>query len=538
MSNNNSWKTLVPVLIGISLGLGFWVGLSFNQPVNNQSRVKSENTEFNMLSELLNYIDVEYVDEVNKKDLIDKTVKSILNELDPHSYYISPEEFAEMNEPLEGNFDGVGIQFNIQNDSLVVIDPVVGGPAEKVGIKAGDRIIMVDDSLIAGVGVRNSTVLKLLKGKKGTKVHVTVARKRSDNLEFTVTRDKIPIHSVSISYMINPKIGYIKVDRFGANTFEEFSLGMNKLKKAERVIVDLRGNGGGYMNAATNMLDGFFKKEELLVYTQGKARSKTESLAKSPEKFKDMDVVVLIDESSASASEIFAGAIQDHDRGVIVGRRSFGKGLVQEQTMWPNGSATRLTIARYYTPSGRCIQKPYVNGSEEYNEDYMHRYETGELLSKDSIAIVDSSVYNTDNGRLVYGSGGIIPDVFIPIDTTQGSVYLNRLLYSGLVYDFAFNYTDTRRKELLATKDYNDFISSFEIDKPLMDSFIKFASDKGIEFDEKGFNRSKEVLKKRLKAYIARNIWGDEAFYPIWNSDDNAVKAAVSLDIDETLSKQ
>ncbi|MFT4755096.1 MAG: carboxyl-terminal processing protease [Salibacteraceae bacterium] len=537
MENGNRNIVWIPLLVGVCVGLGYWFGFNLAQPKINSKTIDVGNSDFNMLSELLNYIDAEYVDEISKKELIDKTVVSILHELDPHSYYISPEEYAEMNEPLEGNFDGIGIQFNIQNDTLVVIDPIVGGPSEKVGIKAGDRIISVNDSLIAGVGVGNKTVLKLLKGKKGTKVNVTVARKNFTELNFTITRDKIPIHSVSVAYMIDSLTGYIKVDRFGANTTAEFYQGMRKIKSdgAKKVIIDLRGNGGGYMNAATNMLDGFFDKGELLVYTEGKARSKSETKSEQGQEFLYMDVVVLIDESSASASEIFAGAIQDHDRGLVVGRRSFGKGLVQEQTMWPNGSATRLTIARYFTPSGRCIQKPYANGADKYNEDYYHRYETGELLSKDSIEITDSSAYRTDNGRVVYGSGGIIPDVFVPIDTTQGSGYLNQLLYSGLIYDFAFNYTDNHRNDLLSSTNINEYGSSFRIDKGLMDAFIEFTSDKGVAFDENGFERSREVIVRRIKAYIARNIWGDAGFYPIWNNGDKTVQAAIRVNVENAL---
>lgn len=540
MGNSKGNFVLLPLVIGVCLGLGYWLGFNFAQPQVKSPMLKITNSDFNMLTELLNYIDAEYVDEVSKKDLIDKTVVSILHELDPHSYYISPEEYAEMNEPLEGNFDGIGIQFNIQNDSLVVIDPIVGGPSEKVGIKAGDRIIQVNDSLIAGVGVRNGTVLKLLKGKKGTKVNVTVNRKGAEELKFTITRDKIPIHSVSIAYMIEESTGYIKVDRFGANTTDEFYSGMRKLRSngADKVIIDLRGNGGGYMNAATNMLDGFFEKGELLVFTEGKARSKSESRAQQGEEFKDVEVVVLIDESSASASEIFAGAIQDHDRGIVVGRRSFGKGLVQEQTMWPNGSATRLTIARYYTPSGRCIQKPYTNGVEEYNEDYYHRYETGELLSKDSIEISDSSVFTTDRGRKVYGSGGIIPDVFVPIDTTQGSGYLNQLLYSGVVYDFAFKYTDAHRNELLKMGSQEKYFSSFSVSAEFIEEFIAFANEKGIPFDKNGYKRSEEIIKKRIKAYIARNIWGDEGFYPLWNEGDLTISKSLELDVNTVLSNE
>ncbi len=538
MEEKRNWAVYVPIFVGVSLALGFWIGSTFVQPQGLRGAAVNSSNEFDMLSELINYIDEEYVDEVSKNEIIEKTVKEILSDLDPHSYYISPEELAEMNEPLEGNFDGIGIQFNIQNDTLVVIDPIVGGPSEKVGIKAGDRIVRVNDSLIAGVQVSNRTVLKLLKGKKGTKVNVAVSRRGVKELSFTITRDKIPIHSVSVSYMIDSKTGYIKVDRFGANTSEEFFTGMRKLKNAgaQKVVIDLRGNGGGYMNAATEMLDGFFDRNELLVYTEGKSRSKSESKAQTKEEFIQMVVAVLMDESSASASEIFAGAMQDHDRGVIIGRRSFGKGLVQEQNMWPNGGATRLTIARYYTPSGRCIQKPYSDGSDNYNEDYYHRYESGEMLSKDSIDISDSSVFYTDNGRVVYGSGGIIPDIFVPIDTSHGSGYLNTLLYNGVIYDFAFNYADVHREELLAFIDASNYVNSFQMSGGVLEDFKTFSENRDIPFDSEGFKRSERIIKKRIKAYIARNIWGDEGFYPIWNADDKTVNAAVFMNAKKVLS--
>jgi len=285
------------------------------------------------------------------------------------------------------------------------------------------------------------------------------------------------------------------------------------------------------MNAATDMLDAFFDKGDLLVFTEGKARSRRDIVSKNKAVYKDMEIVVLIDESSASASEIFAGAIQDHDRGIIVGRRSFGKGLVQEQTEWPNGSATRLTIARYYTPSGRCIQKPYTDGKEEYNEEYYHRYENGEMLSRDSIEIVDSVSYNTDNGRLVFGSGGIIPDVFVPIDTTSGSSYLNQLVYSGAEYDFAFDYADKHRDQLISYVDEKNYTNKFILTDDIMEQFFAFGEMKGVLYDEVGFMRSEKTIKRRLKAYIARNIWSDEGFYPIWNSDDPTIKAALKSDI-------
>ena len=537
MSNKKNLKIVTPLLIGIALGAGYFIGIHQPSNANYSGNGSSTASNFNMLNELINYIDAEYVDSVSRDELIDGAVIHLLEELDPHSYYIKPEEFAQMNEPLEGNFDGIGVQFNIQNDTLVVIDPIIGGPSAKMGIRAGDRIVKVNDSLIAGIGLRNNMVLKLLKGPKGTKVDLTINRRGVDPFNVTITRDKIPIHSVNAVYMLNDHTGYIKVDRFGANTTDEFLNGVQSLKDkgAKKILIDLRGNGGGYMNAATDMLDAFFEKGDLLVYTQGKARERRDILSKKSPIYKGMEMAVLIDESSASASEIFAGAIQDHDRGIIVGRRSFGKGLVQEQTEWPNGSATRLTIARYYTPSGRCIQKPYEDGVKEYNEEYYHRYENGEMLSVDSIQILDSSVYNTDNGRKVFGSGGIIPDVFVGIDTTSGSTYLNQLVYSGSEYDFAFDYADHHRNELLSYNSAQGYIENFKITPKMLRDLIAFAEKKGVAYDEKGFKRSKETIKRRLKAYIARNIWNDEGFYPVWNRDDPTIKAAMTADPNKIL---
>jgi carboxyl-terminal processing protease len=538
---NEKRNLVTPIFVALALIVGFYFGVRTSSQQKVDFNGISTNSNFNMLSELINYIDAEYVDSVSREQLMDRTIVHLLEELDPHSYYIRAEDYAQMNEPLEGNFDGIGIQFNIQNDTLVVIDPIVGGPSEKVGVKAGDRITKVNDSLIAGVGIENNTVLKLLKGPKGTKVDITVKRRGMDPIDFTITRDQIPIHSVNARYMINDEVGYVKVDRFGANTYDEFMSAMDFIsgKNAKKVLIDLRGNGGGYMNAATDMLNAFFERGTLLVYTEGKSRPRQDVFSSdSKPRFIDMDVVVLMDESSASASEIFAGAIQDHDRGIVVGRRSFGKGLVQEQTEWPNGAATRLTIARYYTPSGRCIQKPYEDGVKSYNEEYFHRYTNGEMISKDSIEIVDSISYTTDGGRSVFGSGGIIPDVFVPIDTVGGSSYLNQLVYAGIEYDFAFDYADQNRKQLMAYGGPEGYQKKFSISQKILDDLIAFGEERGVPFDEAGFVRSKNTIERRLKAYIARNIFNDEGFYPIWNSDDKVIKAALEADIPKILKAE
>ncbi len=483
-----------------------------------------------MFSEIINYIEEEYVDPVNKSELQDKTIAYLLQELDPHSYYITPEEYAAMNEPLEGSFDGIGVQFIIQKDTIVIVEPLSGGPSEKVGIKAGDRIIKVNDSIIAGTGIRNPDVLKLLKGPKGSKVKVTIRRRNSEDLDFTITRDKIPIQSIDVAYMLNDTTGYIKVARFAKTTYNEFVTQVEKLRKsgARKLVIDLRGNGGGFMDAAIKMLDEFFEKGVLLVYTEGRNHPKQTYYSTGHGQFKDLSLAVLIDEGSASASEIFAGAIQDNDRGLIIGRRSFGKGLVQEQTNWPNGAATRLTIARYYTPSGRSIQKPYGENPEEYNEEYIHRYDNGELFDVDSIHVNDSLVYKTSKGRIVYGGGGIIPDIFVPADTTGGSKYYNRLVYSGSIYDFAFDYADNHRSELLKYGTAENFNARFTITDKMLKGLTEMAEERGVSLNEKEFRHSRANIERRIKAYIARDIWNNEGFYPIWNENDNVIRAALN----------
>lgn len=522
----------LPIIVAVAVVVGFLLGVNISPGPTAQtdSIISFKHRNFNILNEIITYIDQEYVDTVQKDQLIEETVQHLLQELDPHSYYIPAAELKAMSEPLEGNFEGIGVQFNIQKDTVVVVTTISGGPSEKVGLKAGDRIVKVDGELIAGNGITNQKVMKLLKGKKGTKVNLTIDRQNEKDLDFVITRDQIPYYSVDVSYMLNKDVGYVKISRFAKTTYEEFMEATEKLSNAgmKNMVIDLRGNGGGYLDAAVNIADELLPKGKMIVYTEGRKRERENYLSRRAGKYQSTPISILIDESSASASEILAGAIQDNDRGEIIGRRSFGKGLVQEQTPWPDGSATRLTVARYYTPTGRCIQRPYNNGIEAYNEDYYHRYETGELYNPDTIDFPDSLKYETPEGKIVYGGGGIMPDHFVPMDTTGGSFYLNSLVYKGLVYEYAFNYADSRRDEIKAQYETpENFDRQFPI-QAVLDDFVVFADEKGIKKDEKGYLRSKQLLQERLKAYIARNIWNNEGFYLIINKDDHAVEAALN----------
>ncbi len=527
--SKKSGKLLIylPIIVSIAVVVGFILGANVNgtNTGSDPSIISFKHRNFNILNEIINYIDQEYVDTVRKDELIEETVQHLLQELDPHSYYIPASELKAMNEPLEGKFEGIGVQFNIQKDTVVIITTISGGPSEKVGLQAGDRIVKVDGELIAGNGITNQKVMKLLKGKKGTKVNLTVDRFVEKNLDFTITRDKIPFHSVDVAYMLNKDIGFIKISRFAKTTYQEFMEATQKLTQQgmSELVIDLRGNGGGFLDAAVRIADELLPKGKMIVYTEGRARDRQNYYSEKDGAFQNFPIAVLIDQSSASASEILAGAIQDNDRGEIIGRRSFGKGLVQEQTNWPDGSATRLTIARYYTPTGRCIQRPYGEGTDQYLEDFEHRYETGELYNADTIDFPDSLKFTTPGGKIVYGGGGIMPDFFVPIDTSGGSFYLNKVVYRGLVYDYAFDYVDKNRTEIENLyKSSEEFQENIE-NKALLSDFIEFAKKKGIEGTEKEINRSEKQLLRRLKAYIARNVWNNEGFYRILNTDDEVV---------------
>ena len=474
-----------------------------------------------------------YVDETNEGKLVEAAIHGMLEELDPHSTYSNAEEVKKMNEPLQGNFDGIGIQFNMAEDTLFVIQPVSGGPSEKVGIRAGDRITHVNDTLIAGVKMTTDDITRRLKGPKGTMVSVKVVRKGVEGpLSFSIKRDKIPVYSLDASYMITPKVGYIKINRFGATTYEEFMEALASLKGQglQDLILDLQGNGGGYLNAAIDIANDFLGSGELIVYTEGRRNPRREFFAKGDGKHQSGKLVVLVDEYSASASEIVAGAVQDWDRGLVVGRRSFGKGLVQRPIDLPDGSMIRLTVARYYTPAGRCIQKPYES-IEQYNADLIERYNRGEMMSADSIHFPDSLKCTTlKKGRVVYGGGGIMPDYFVPVDTTLFTKYHSRLSNKGVLLKVHFQLIDAHREEW--TKKFDDyavFSRDFELDEAMMQQLIEEGEKEGVKYDEVQYKKSEPLIILQLKALIARDLWDMNEYYHTINVVNESVKKAVEL---------
>ena len=474
-----------------------------------------------------------YVDETDEGKLVESAIIGMLEELDPHSTYSNAEEVKKMNEPLQGNFDGIGIQFNMAEDTLFVIQPVSGGPSEKVGIRAGDRITHVNDTLIAGVKMTTDDITRRLKGPKGTKVHVKVVRKGVDELlSFTIERDKIPVYSLDASYMMTPKIGYIKINRFGATTHQEFMDALASLKGQglQDLILDLQGNGGGYLNAAIDIANEFLGAGELIVYTEGRRNPRREFFAKGDGKHQSGRVVVLVDEFSASASEIVAGAVQDWDRGLVVGRRTFGKGLVQRPIDLPDGSMIRLTVARYYTPAGRCIQKPYES-VEQYNADLIERYNRGEMMSADSIHFPDSLKCSTlKKGRTVYGGGGIMPDYFVPVDTTLFTKYHSRLSNKGVLLNVHFQLIDAHREEWAKKyPDYAVFYKNFELDEAMMQQLIAEGEKEGVKYDEEQYRKSEPLIKLQLKALIARDLWDMNEYYHTINVVNESVKTALEL---------
>jgi carboxyl-terminal processing protease len=485
---------------------------------------------------LLQSIELMYVDSVNSKELVEKAIIHMLEELDPHSTYISAEEVQEANEPLQGSFDGIGIQFNILHDTIMVVEPIQGGPSEKLGIKAGDKIVEVEGSKMAGVGIKNSDVLAKLRGPKGTIVKVGIERKGvKDILYFNITRDKIPIYSVDASYMVAPEIGYIKVSRFAATTVEEMKKGIVELKGEgmKDLIIDLQDNGGGLLRAAIEMGDEFISGDRLLVYTEGRAFKREDYTARRGLKggFEEGRLIILIDESSASASEIVGGAVQDWDRGLIVGRRSFGKGLVQRPISLPDGSVVRLTVQKYFTPAGRCIQKPYEEGKDDYYQDYAKRLERGEFFSASSIQFPDSLKFATQiSKRTVYGGGGIMPDIFVPLDTTENSRYFSDIIRVGVQSEWALTYVNGQREKLLAQyPTVNDFVTKYQIPAAEEQKVIDMAVAKEIAFNEKGYQTSRHAILVRSKALLARDLYENEAFYAVINDLNPALKKAIEV---------
>lgn len=529
MKNNNT--RFIPFLLAICLIAGIAIGTFYANHFSG-NKLGIINTSSNKLNALLRIIDDQYVDTVNMGELVEEAMPQILSELDPHSSYIPAKDLEAVNADLKGSFSGIGIQFTIQNDTIHVNSVIQGGPSEKVGLMAGDRIVEVDDSAFVGKIVTNSEAMKRLKGEKGSKVKLGVYRPgEKDLLHFTVIRGNIPVKSIDAAYMINEKVGYIKVNKFGETTYPELLIALAKLnqKNCEGLIVDLRGNTGGYMAAAIQMVNEFLPNNRLIVYTQGRKSPREDYNSNGTGSNQKMPLVVLVDEGSASASEIFAGAIQDNDRGTIVGRRSFGKGLVQQPIEFSDGSAIRLTIARYYTPSGRCIQKPYEKGKEsEYELDLITRYEHGEFFSADSIKQDETEVYHTRLGRPVYGGGGIMPDIFVPQDTTGMTSYFRMAANRGLIIRYTFDYTDQNRSTL-QKYDTPEKMEAYLKGQNLLNKFAAWAEKKSLKRRNNLMMKSRRLFEMSLYGNIIYNMLGMEAYVEYLNESDKTVLKAVEI---------
>lgn len=519
-----------PLYFVIAVAMGMLLVLLINKGEQKPKVLKVNGGS--KFDEVMYYIEDNYVDTVDLNKMETDAIVAMIDELDPHSNYISVEEFNEVNDPLLGSFEGIGVQFRLEKDTITVVQVIKGGPSEKVGIMAGDRFIYVDDTIVAGQKLKNEDVMRKLKGPKGTKVKVKVKRRGVEGLtDYTIVRDVIPTYSVDVAYMLNDEIGYLKLSKFSATTYDEFKSSIKKLNRAgmKKLIFDLRGNGGGYLSAAVEIADEFLPKGSLIVYTEGRNRPAYYMNARRHGMLEDIPVAVLIDDESASASEIVAGALQDNDRGTIIGRRSFGKGLVQEQIMLSDNSALRLTVAKYHTPTGRCIQKPFNGDRESYLYESYDRWISGEMYSADSIHFADSLKYTTPKGKTVYGGGGIMPDIYVPLVNDSTEYFFNRIVNLGILYEYAFNYSDTHRKELQQYKTVEQFKQSFHITDAMFNELIQLAEKKGI----KGNDEEKQVARREsnilMKAYIGRDLFDDEGFYPIYQEMDEILQKALEV---------
>lgn len=530
-------KYILPTLTVLFLLFGLLLGNAISNKANAQ-RFIIQNGQIisqpsSKIDQLMQLMESAYVDELDVDSITDEVMTEIVKKLDPHSSYIPKKDLELVNSELAGSFSGIGVQFSIQNDTISIVAVIPGGPSEGVGVLAGDKIIEVNDTTFTGKNINNEKVMHTLRGEKGTQVTIGVRRAgTNETLHYTITRGDIPVHAVDAKFIINGKhgkIGFVRVNKFGENTYAEFINALAELKAqgASSYIVDLRENSGGYMEQAIRMCNEFLKSGDLIVYAEGRAYPRYEAKANGGGRFKDIPLVVLIDNFSASASEIFAGAMQDNDRATIIGRRSFGKGLVQQQIPFMDGSAIRLTVARYYTPSGRCIQKPYTLGDQEdYNKDFMDRYEHGEFYSADSIRFADTTMYYTKSGREVHGGGGIMPDIFVGRDTTLNTAWFNRCVNYAYTYQFAYQYTDRHRKELSQYKDWQQ-LEKHLLKANWMNEFVAFAEEKGIEPNAEQIAKSRPLMERIINAYIVRNMLGDEGFFPLFERDDEITKKAV-----------
>ena len=521
-------KYLTPIYLALAAAFGVLLGIVISRS-NNAYTFMNKGGDMNLVDKVFYLIENQYVDTVNIDKLQVEAVTSVIDKMDPHSEYFEPEVLEEVNEDLQGSFEGIGVTFRIEKDTVTIINTIKGGPSEKTGILAGDRIVYVGDSLIAGVDINNNKVMKLLKGPRGTKVDVKVFRRGvSGLLDFTIIRDVIPTYSVDVAYMLDETTGYIKLEKFIATTHKEFVKAVKKLQGQgmTKLIFDLRNNSGGYLVEAVDIADEFLPKGSLIVYTQGEHRDRQYIFARRRGMLEDTPVIILIDEGSASASEIVAGALQDNDRGTIIGRRSFGKGLVQEQFDLGDGAGLRLTVARYYTPTGRCIQKPYDGDREKYLYEAYDRYTSGEMFSADSIHFADSLKYVTPGGKTVYGGGGIMPDVYVPLKQDSTEYFFNKIVNASIVFQYAFDYSDAHRDEILKYSDEKNFDKNFVFTDKMWNDILAEAKKKKITGTDEQKTMAKNMTAQLVKAYMARNIFGDEAFYPLYEPLDDVLKEA------------
>jgi len=526
---NSKFSVTAPILLAVGLAAGVLLGATMiNQGTTDQG-IFSSVIKFR---EVMSNIEKSYVDEVNSDKLVNDAITKMLEDLDPHSIYIPKRDVELTNADLRGEFEGIGIEFNIIRDTIIVVAPISGGPSEEVGIKSGDRIVEVDGENVAGVGITIRDVIDKLRGPKGSEVMVGILRRKNNQVEqFKIVRDKIPQYSVDVGYMIDDHTGYIKISRFSSTTYDEFRNELEELKEQglEKLILDLQDNPGGYMDRAVNVADEFISGDKLIVSQDGRVkRYNAEYRAYKKGLFEEGPLIVLINEGSASGSEIVAGALQDHDRALIVGRRSFGKGLVQMPIPLSDGSELRLTISRYYTPSGRSIQKPYNGDMNDYHADRMMRYEHGEFFSEDSIAVNDSLIYKTSKGRIVYGGGGIMPDYFVPLDTTYNSPYLTDLIYNNVIREYTLNYFNEHR-DVLENMSLDDFSANFEVTESMLQDLVNLASQFDIPFNQDQYNKSRPMIRNRVKAYIARSAWNNKGWYKVANEMNEIFEEAIHL---------
>lgn len=524
--NKSIWQPFIyALLIVVGIILGIWLKPNTE---GGQFLFKSKNK----IGQILSIINEAYVDTIDLDSLEDVAIEELLTQLDPHSVYIPAKDLQQANEGLEGNFEGVGIEFSILDDTIMVANVLKDGPASKVGILPGDRIIKVDTSNVAGIGIKNDQVFKLLRGTAGTKVLVQLFRPDGKRkISYSILRGQIPIYSIDAALMLNNQTGYIKIERFAASTHQEFLEALEKLQaqQLKNLILDLRSNPGGYLSAATEIADEFLNDKKLIVYTEGRTQSRVEYRAENPGNYESGKLIILIDEGSASASEIVSGAVQDWDRGVVLGRRSFGKGLVQEPFKLNDGSAIRLTVSRYYTPAGRCIQKDYTNGLVAYEHEISNRYEDGEVSDETKLKIKDSTIYKTTNGRKVYGGGGITPDVFVAVDTSYINQFYGALFEQSLLSRFTYNYMDANRKKLTSTyQNASTFNASFYVNDVLWNNFISYIkANSSSDFTYQEIKQSEKQVRLLIKAMIARQVWRDEGYFTVLSSEDKMIRKAI-----------